>query len=167
MKKLFLLFFSVFLVLACDKRDPKEHWVIYFTNNSDDTVMVFNYYWSTYSDNTYEDPKKSDHRLRGPRNRYQVAPQMTRTDLFILREASPFIKKETFERLFERIECYYIYVLPNDYDGVSYHSDARIVCYGLTLDDLINLDFHLYYPPDEKMRGIYMDPPYETFISDN
>ena len=90
---------------------------------------------------------------------------MTRTDLFILREASPFVKKETFEKLLESAEdYYYIYVLPNDYDGVSYHSDAKIVSYELTLDDLINLDFHLYFPPNGKMRSIKMYPPYESFI---
>lgn len=127
--------------------------------------MVFKYYW--YGDHQYEDPKKSRHNLSGlPRSRYQVAPQMTRTDLFILREASPFVKKETFERLLESAEdYYYIYVLPNDYDGVSYHSDVKIVSYDLTLEDLESLDFHLYYPPNERMSGVKMDPPYETFVT--
>ncbi len=159
MKKLFLLFFSVLFVFACDKRNPREHWFIYFTNNSADTVIVYDYrlQWSEL-----EDPKKSNHGLLGlPRSRYQVAPQMTRTDLFILREASPFVKKETFEGLFERIKDYYIYVLPNDYDGVSYHSDVKIVCYILTLDDLEQLNWSISFPPTEEMKNVRMEPEFE------
>ncbi len=41
----------------------------------------------------------------------------------------------------------------------------KLVCYELTFEDLVSLDFHLYYPPNEKMKNVKMDPPYESFVN--
>lgn len=150
----------VLCVAACSFRPKGEHWIIYFENNSQDTVLVFDYCWR-WSKLMPEPDIRSSRGFGVPKENRLVIPE-TIKGLYLLDDPD-----ETYEQLFTVTDSFIFYILPENYDGWQYHCDAKIVSYDLTLEDLVSLDFHLYYPPNEKMSGVKMDPPYETFVTND
>ena len=165
MKK-YILPLLLFLVLSCDKRPRNEHYFIYFTNTSSDVIYVGNWYWiwgdkPDYLDSIY-------HPCNPPEEKLAVAPNTTNNSALALRYWL------TYEYMFKHTDTFTVYVF-TDYFSASQHQDLSLddlillrneltlACYKLSLNDLVTLDYQLSYPPDERMRNITMEPPYESY----
>ena len=163
MKKVLLIIpVLVFVCISCDKILPGEHATLAFENNGSDTVYVnggfLNVGLADFS------PKNISIGLGA---KYcEVAPNTINNKTApIYGSGVAYSYEYVFSRTKTAERCL-VYVVPfysTKNIGEKPLYDYKLVCYELTFDDLVSLDFHLYYPPNEKMKYVKMDPPYETF----
>ncbi len=156
----FIITFGAICV-SCSKVDQGEHAYLVFENNSPDTVYVdggilnveLGDYWSQCTS------------IGLPKDRCEVAPGSINYETALIYSSGMTYSYEyVFSRAKTAERCL-VYVVPfysTEELGKPLY-DYKFVCYELTYEDLVLLDFHLYYPPNEKMKDVKMDPPYETF----
>ena len=149
MMRRLLIFIVLISAVSCDvifHRDPNGHYYFACTNTSDNTVYIDEF-----------SPDVSIHYLFGyPEEFHRVDPGITNNRL------CPSGRR-TYESYLRDKDILYIYVFPSYTDEAVVLDDFKLVCYKLTLDDFIALDFRLSYPPDERMKDMEMDPPYNSF----
>ena len=165
MIKVQVLVFVLIIFVSCNKILPGEHTSLSFENNSSEFVYVssclLNEELSSYHGNTIS--------LGYPRESCEVPPSS------INHNAAPIYGPGvaySYEYVFSRnksAEKCLVYVAPF-YSSKEIGSQEplynyKLVCYELTFEDLVSLDFHLYYPPNEKMKNVKMEPPYESFAA--
>ena len=164
MKKLFLLvlFIQIFCI-SCSKVRPGEHGYLIFENNSSDTIYV---------ENTFSIPD-IDILLSETPEDCGIAPgEINYNTLPICSSGMCYSYEYVLGK--KRDRSIFVYVVPF-YPCREYHEgeelipiyDYRLICYELTFDDLVSLNFHLYYPPNEMMKNIKMEPPYSYFHSED
>lgn len=146
-----LLFIILSGFVACYRIPPGEHGWLMFENNSDNTVYVTEHVAKNM------DALKSIP-FSGSKKSHTVNPHE------INNEAIPLGYNLTYESYVNYYGRVLIFVFPEYYDYSVSWERHKIVSYELSLEDFVSLDFHLYYPPNEKMKNIKMDPPFETFV---
>lgn len=169
LKSRFNLHVNLFLVLAvqltcvlCSKVGPGEHGNLAFENNSLNTIYVA----SLFPENL-EGQAPLPRRFNVSEKYCGIAPGEINYETLSLYSSGlcysyedVLLKSKSYDRIL-------VYVVPFYPPEDSYLPkplfDYKLVCYELTYDDLVFLDFHLYYPPNEKMKNVKMDPPYESF----
>ena len=157
MKKRLLLFVVfVSLCLSCDRRPQDEHYYLVFENNSSYTVYVADHYWIWQDQADQVDLERSQP-FHLPVEFHEI-PAFSVNDYTI-----PLTYWLTYEYMFTKTNQYLVYVFPKMYDDAISWEEKKLVKYILTLDDLKSLNFHLSYPPDERMKGIEMVPAYSSF----
>ena len=148
----------VLLYVSCSKVGPGEHAYLAFENNGLDTVYVESYF---PEDSLFPLP----HRFSESKDGCGIAPGTINYKTLAICGCGlcysyefVFSKTKTSDRVF-------VYVVPFYPEEGNYPPrplyDYKLVCYELTFEDLVSLDYHLYYPPNEKMKNIKMEPPYE------
>jgi hypothetical protein len=140
-----------------DYEDESHHYKIYFENCWDKPVVI----WSAMDSHWYNDPCKM----------YVQFNKLWRYDnegviISPGRIDGDYMKHDGFyENWFEDGDSLYIAVF--DAERTDKNDSLRfVVSYLLSLDDLHKLDYHLAYPPTEKMRDLHMWPPYDELIKD-
>ena len=159
MRKVLLLVITLVLIyVSCTKVGPGEHAYLAFENNSSDTVYVDSFF---PRDTVFPRPN----RFWESKEECGIAPGVINYKTLSIYSSGMtysyeyiFSKTKTHEKVF-------VYVVPfypqkGDYPPKPLY-DYKLVCYELTFEDLVSLDYHLYYPPNEQMKNIKMDPPYE------
>ena len=146
-----LILFLLLVMVSCYKQRPSnEHYCLFFENSSDNAIYVAD-----------QDAPSMAGRISYPFHRPEefckVAPGS------INEKTIPLVYNLTYEDLFKSYEVYHVYVFPEFYDYPVRWEEHKLVRYDLTLKDLVSLDFHLYYPPNEKMKEVEMDPAYKYF----
>lgn len=141
--------------ISCSRIRPGEHATLAFENNSSDTIYVV----CVPNDGVY-DPSPRVVPTHFSKQSCEVAPNSINNDVAPLHFSGVAYSYEHYFSNTKNAKLF-VYIVPiysrdNQYDNT-------LVCYELTREDLISLDYHLYFPPNEKMRHIKMDPPYETF----
>lgn len=161
-KALLILLVLVFVCISCNKILPGEHAFIAFENNSSDTVYVVG---GILNEELF-DYKSMTISVGSPKKYCEVAPySINYNTAGITGSGVAYSYENVFSRTKVAETCL-VYVAPiysTESIGEKPLFDCKLVCYELTFDDLVKLDFHLYYPPNEKMKYVKMDPPYETF----
>lgn len=155
--RFFVLAFVV-IFISCSKVGPGEHGHLAFENNSSDTVYVENFFddGHVYMDYHF-----------GVSEEYcGIAPGSVNYETLSIYSSGMcysyeyvFSKKKTYDKIYVFVVPFY----PKESCPPKPLFSYRLVCYELTYEDLLSLDFHLYYPPNEKMKNVKMEPPYETF----
>lgn len=161
---LFAPIIIAFICVSCDKILPGEHVTLAFENNSLDTVYVDGGLLTEL-----DSYRPNNISIGLPKKDCEVPPGTINYD------TSPLVGAGicySYEYVFSRTKtaktCL-VYVVPfysTEASGKPLY-DYRLVCYELTIEDLVSLDFHLYYPPNEKMKNIKMEPPYSYFHSED
>lgn len=157
------LFILLPIVISCNKTYPNEHTALAFENNSLNTVYVSN----CIVNETLQDYNSKQAYIGLPKVKCEVAPNSINYDTAPIYGSGVFY---SYENIFSRTkvaERCLVYVVPfysteelGTYEPLY---DFKLVCYELTFEDLVSLDFHLYYPPNEKMKNVKMDPPFSSF----
>ena len=140
-------------IVSCNNRPADEHYYLTVENFSKDTVYLADKTWiggggEPIKGIVSSKPKKSC--MVVPGINYRILP---------LREWL------TFEYMFTLTTTYTVFVFPEYYNTKIDYDEYKLVRYDLTFRDLQSLDYHVYYPPNEKMSGVKMDPPYESFLN--
>ena len=131
-----------------------EHASLSFENNSTITIYIADRYFN----GPYSKHRNEYYPFQLSERHCRVDPGTTKNDV-------DSVAGYSYEELFTRINYYTIYVLPRYYDNDNSWMSDLLVQYDLTLEDLYSLDFHLAYPPDERMKSVKMEPSYEFFIN--
>ncbi len=151
-KNILFIVLLEYAFVSCDillHKDPNEHYYFACTNTSDNTIYI-----DTFG------PDVSIHYLFGyPIEFHRVDSRTTNNSLC----PGGWLSYESYLKEYNVI-C--VYVFPSYTDEAVVLNDFKLVCYKLTLDDFIALDFRLSYPPDERMKNMQMSPPYEIFQKD-
>ena len=153
----------VSVCFSCKKILPGEHASLAFENNSTETVYVvggiLNKGLDDYSSNAVS--------IGLPKEKCEVAPNSINYDTAPIHGSGVAYSYENVFSKAKTADRCLVYVVPfYSTENIGGHKplyDYKLVCYELTLDDLVLLDYHLYYPPNEKMQNVKMDPPYESF----
>lgn len=142
---------------SCVKQPHDGHLYLSFTNTSNNIVYVTDYYW-IWSDIMNDPGFRIDHPFHLSEEAHSVVSKTTRK----LNIIAYYL---TYEKIFTYTDKYTVYVFSRYLDPGDNKNfkECILVRYELTLEDLVSLDFHLYYPPNEKMKYVKMNPPYETF----
>ena len=159
----FCLVGFVFTCFCCNPIPDTEHTHLSFENNSDYDIALEREYGHEGGDPYYSQSDGSypfsDYGSNGAA--HCVDSKTTNYNVMPLRRYS-------FERLFNNIDSYIVYVFPKRYTREEWEAigkpkwdDVKLVSYELTLNNLIELDSHLSFPPDERMKKVKMDPEYE------
>lgn len=161
-KRFLFLFLWIYCIVSCDiYHVPEgEHNTLSFENSSKDTIYVNHLIWTWGGD---EPDPREDFLFHLPIEKCEVAPGKVNHDTCII----PF----SYESAFTRTKHCIVYVVPFYADADNRPTkplyDYKLVSYDLTIEDLNDLDFHLVYPPDERMKNIKMEPPYSYFHSED
>ncbi len=164
-KRILIIAVLVSVCLSCNKILPGEHATLAFENNSSDTIYVVGGILNQGVDD-YNSKKIS---IGRPKENCEVAPNSINYDTAPIYGSGVAYSYENVFSKTKTAERCLVYVVPfystENIGGNKPLYDYKLVCYELTFDDLVSLDYHLCYPPDEKMQHIKMDPPYETFLN--
>lgn len=160
------LFVLLSIVISCNKTLPGEHTSLAFENNSSNTVYVS----KGILNKGLDDYGSKQVHIGLPKVKCEVAPNSINYDTAPIYGSGV---SYSYENIFSRTkvaERCLVYVVPfystetlGTYEPLY---DFKLVCYELTFNDLVSLNFHLYYPPNEKMKHIKMDPPYSSFTDE-
>ena len=147
------------ICLSCNKRPANEHYYLSFKNTSSDTVYITNHYWLYDNDRPVPGFSRVHPFRLGPDD-HAVPPGATKKEVDRLQYWL------TYEYIFTKTDVFKVYVLPvyvapGEDDGTW----IPLVRYDLSLDDMVSLNYYLSYPPDERMKGVKMDPSYESFAN--
>ncbi len=140
-----------------DYEDESHHYKIYFENCWDKPIVV----WSAIDCNWYDNPcvmyAPYETLWSYDNEGIRITPGEVNGD---------YMKHDGFyESCIKERDSIYIAVF--DAERTEKDDSLRfIVSYLLSLDDLHKLDYHLAYPPTEKMRDLHMWPPYDELIKD-
>ena len=165
MNYLLIAVMAVSICISCNKILPGEHATLAFENNSSDTIYVdggiLNKGIDNYSSNTIS--------IGIPKDNCEVAPNSINYNTAPIYSSGVAYSYENVFSKTKTAEKCLVYVVPfysteNIGDSKPLY-EYKLVCYELALEDLITLDYHLYYPPNEKMQHIKMDPPYDYFTT--
>lgn len=148
---------------SCNKILPGEHGYLVFENTGPDKVYVD----GGILDETIVSYRDNCNTIGWPKDICEVAPYSINYNTCpIYASGVAYSYEYVFSRTKSAKTCL-VYVVPfysteeiGENEPLYNH---KLVCYELTYEDLVLLDFHLYYPPNEKMKNVKMDPPYETF----
>lgn len=165
MKSVLLIVSVVFICISCNKNLPGEHATLAFENNSSEIVYVSGGILNVGLD----DYRSSSISIGLPKEKCEVAPNTINYDTAPIHGSGVAYSYEyVFSRANTAERCI-VYVVPfystEEINGNKSLYDYKLVCYELTFEDLLSLDFHLYYPPNEKMKNVKMDPLYESFAN--
>ena len=154
----------VLFCISCNKILPGEHAKLALENNSSETVYVS----GAYLDVGLFDYQSKKSSIGVPKESCEVAPHSINyhvADIYGSGVAYSyeyvFSRTKTAEKCLVFVAPYYSTVEIGEYLSLF---DYKLVCYELTYKDLVSLDFHLYFPPNEKMKNVKMDPPYEEVV---
>lgn len=158
-----LLLSVLFICISCNKILPGEHATLAFENNDSETVYVCGGILNA----GVEDYSSTITSIGLPKEKCEVAPNSVNYHTSpIYASGVAYSYEYVFSRTKSADRCL-VYVVPfystEEINGNKSLYDYKLVCYELTFEDLLSLDFHLYYPPNEKMKNVKMDPLYETF----
>ena len=162
MKTHILFFFTLVLFCcgSCSQVGPGEHGFLAFENNSSNTIYV-----RLASISEIRSP--SLFVMGSPKESCGIAPGSTKEVLTPGSSGVPYSYEDVLSKPGSKK---YVIVVPfypdKDHPITQPLYYYKLVCYELTLEDLQALDFHLYYPPNETMANIPMDPPYKTFVTE-
>lgn len=155
----------VSICISCNKILPGEHSTLAFENNSSDTIYVVGGILNKGIDD-YSSKKVS---IGLPKKYCEVAPKSINYHTAPIHASGvAYSYENVFTKTKNAKKCL-VYVVPfysteNIAEGKPLY-DYKLVCFELSLEDLISLDYHLYYPPNEKMRYVKMYPPYEALTA--
>lgn len=160
MKNRSLVLLLICCCSSCYHIREGEHAEFTFENNSQDTVYVDNWIW------IWDSPDmgvRSEYVFHVRKESCGVPPGTIKSVCVLA-----FNNRVTsYEYAFTKTKKCIVYAVPFYERPTNLPKkplyDYKMVSYELTLDDLIALDFHLAYPPDERMKNVKMDPAYETF----
>ena len=124
---------------SCNKILPGEHGYLVFENTGPDKVYVD----GGILDETIVSYRDNCNTIGWPKDICEVAPYSINYNTCPIYASGVAY---SYEYVFSRTK-----------------TAKTCLVYELTYEDLVLLDFHLYYPPNEKMKNVKMDPPYETF----
>jgi len=98
--------------------------------------------------------------------RYRVAPETCNTKAIHL--TSRHFRKNTYEDILSHYDYLSVYIWNKDdvFEKNGVYRGPIIARYDLTMDNLILLDWEIFFPPNESMRSIHMYPPYEEIIAE-
>ena len=147
----FIFLMMLVAMASCNKRHADDHYYLIVENASEDTVYLADKIWMGGGG----EPIKGIVSSR-PKESCMVVPGINDCIL-------PLREWLTYEYMFTKTTTYTVFVFPEYYNSKIEYNEYKMVRYDLTLKDLQTLDFHLYYPPNDKMSGIKMDPPYSSF----
>ena len=140
---------------------PGEHATLVFENNIMETIYVVG---EILNEGIY-DYNTKQMSIGLPKEACEIAPNSINYHTAPIHGSGlAYSYEEVFSKMKNAKKCL-IYVVPfySTEDVNKPLFDYKLVCYELTFDDLVSLDFHLYFPPNEKMKNVKMDPPYESF----
>ena len=164
-KYLLIVSILVFFCTSCFKNMPGEHGTLAFENNSSDTVYVIGGILNT----ALADYRTKQRTCACDRKMCEVAPYSINYEIAPIYGSGVAYSYENVFFKTKVAERCLVYVVPfysiDDKEENKSLYDYKMVCYELTYEDLQSLGFHLYYPPNEKMKDVKMDPPYETFAN--
>ena len=141
----FYLFITALLVCSC--QTYTNDYNLLLTNNSDTTITYGNLYHENFSRVSIDGV---------------LAPGETR------RYTCGTGKPQSWIPIFKGgPQTFYIFkgeLSGGFLDYIEPHTDITIlVRYVFTLDDMIKLGWRFSFPPNEAMKDIHMEPPYESF----
>jgi hypothetical protein len=156
-KKIALLMFTSAIVISCDPMYYKDdrHSYITLENNSENDIYVYG--TINYPDTTIS---KS----------YLTSVEFGRVNSGISNYVIPSSLGDWWEKIFKIRDLQYISIFifdaaflePHMYDkNFTVNETMALQRYDLSLQNLNDLNWKISYPPDERMKGMKMYPPYK------
>lgn len=162
LKRLLFVFLWLGCTVSCDiyHIPDGEHNTLSFENNSKDVIYVNHMIWIWGG---AEPSPRTQFVFGRSIELCEVAPGTI--------NYNTCLHSFSYEYAFTTTNHCIVYVVPFYADSNNIPDkplyDYKLVSYDLTLEDLISLDFHLSFPPDERMKKIKMDPSYDYFHSED